>query len=283
MQLKEFDRYLRDLLAIDDCEGRDPSLNGVQVGDLKKEIHTIAFAVDASMESFRRAAEKGADLIFVHHGLLWSVQKRIIRNLYHRIQFLMANDLALYAVHLPLDMHPELGNNISIAQQLGLTMLEPFGEYKGIKIGYKGILPEPASLDAVKDMLLSKKEHCLGALPFGPDKINTIGIVSGGDPKSGLQAIAEGLDLFITGDASHEIYHDCLEGGINVLFAGHYATEVWGIRKVAERLKHTSAQQSPGSEPTGSEPTGSEPTGSEPTTRNTIDFKVILLDIPTGL
>lgn len=254
---------MRDILAIDDLEGKDSSLNGVQVGDLKKEIRTVAFTVDASIESFRRATEQGADLLFVHHGLLWSKQERIVRNLYNRMKFLAEHDLALYAVHLPLDMHPELGNNIGIAKRLGLTGVEPFGNYKGIKIGFKGVLPEPASLDEIRDRLLSKKESCLGVLPFGPKKIKTIGIVSGGDPKSGLQAIDEELDLFITGDASHEIYHECLEGGLNVLFAGHYATEVWGIQQVSEKLKELSVSQS--------------------LTPGLAGLDIILLDIPTGL
>ena len=253
MLLKDFDRLMRDLLAIDDLEGTDSSLNGIQVGDLSKEIKKIAFAVDASIESFRRASEQDADILFVHHGILWNKQERIVRNLYHRIKLLIESGLALYAVHLPLDMHPELGNNIGIARKLGLTEIKPFGKYKGIKIGYKGILPDPASFDEIKERLLSKSEGGLGSLPFGPGEIRTIGIVSGGDSKSGLQAIEEELDLFITGDASHELYHESLEGNINVLFAGHYISEVWGINQVAKKIKETT------------------------------DYKVVLLDIPTGL
>jgi dinuclear metal center YbgI/SA1388 family protein len=268
MRLDDFDRFMRDLLEIDNLKGTDPSLNGVQVGDLRMEIETIAFAVDASFESFRRASEQGAELLFVHHGLLWNKQERIVRNLFNRIRFLIEHNLALYAVHLPLDMHPELGNNIGIAKRLGLEHVETFGMYKGVKIGFKGALPEPASLDEIKDRLLSKRENCLGMLPFGPKKIKTIGIVSGGDPKSGLQAIEEELDLFITGDASHEIYHECLEGGINVLFAGHYATEVWGIQQVAKKLKEIPA---------------SRPAAAEPSIFIPADLKTVLLDIPTGL
>ena len=249
----DFDRFIKNILAIEDLEGTDPSLNGVQVGDLNKEIKKVALAVDASIESFRRAFEQKADLLFVHHGLLWSKQKRITGNLYHRIQTLITTGLVLYAVHLPLDMHPELGNNIGIAKQLGLKKITPFGVYKGVKIGYKGILSEPASLDTIKEKLFIKNGSSLGILPFGPEKINSIGIVSGGDPKSGLQAIEEGLDLFITGDASHELYHECLEGKINVIFAGHYATEVWGVRQMAEKIKKST------------------------------DCEVVLIDIPTGL
>lgn len=253
MNCKEFDTLMRGLLSIDDLENTDYSLNGIQAGDLNKEIKRIAFAVDASVESFRRALKQKADLLFVHHGILWSKQKRIIGNLYKRIKLLMESGLVLYAVHLPLDMDPELGNNIGIARKLGLTHIVPFGSYKGLKIGYKGILPEALSLEEIKGRLFTKGEEGLGILPFGPEKIKSIGIVSGGDPKSGLQAIDENLDLFITGDASHELYHEALEGSLNVMFAGHYITETWGIQQVAEKLKTLT------------------------------DCEVMLLDIPTGL
>jgi dinuclear metal center YbgI/SA1388 family protein len=253
MKAGDFDRMMHELLHIDACGEADTSLNGLQVGREDKEITKVACAVDASLESFRQAVQHEADLLFVHHGLLWSKQKRITGNFYKRLSFLMKSDLCLYAVHLPLDMHPELGNNIGIAKCLELQSPEPFGMYHGIKIGYKGSFSREKSLDEIVDILLCKKESCPGILPFGPGKIKTAGIVSGGDPKAVLQAIEEGLDLFITGDASHEVYHESLEAGINVIFAGHYRTEVWGIKQVAQYL------------------------GSE------TDLATIVLDIPTGL
>jgi dinuclear metal center YbgI/SA1388 family protein len=253
MLCKDLDRLFRDILTIDELAHVDSSLNGIQVGDENKEIKKIAFAVDASVESFHRASEQEADMLFVHHGLLWSKQKTITGNLYKRIKLLIEADIVLYAVHLPLDKDPELGNNIGIARSLGLEDLEVFGMYKGIKIGWKGKLPAPLSLEEIKGKLLTKGEKGLGVLPFGPEPIQSIGIVSGGDPRSGLQAIDEGLDLFITGDASHELYHEALEGHLNVIFAGHYATEVWGIRQVAEKVKTMT------------------------------ECDVVMLDIPTGL
>jgi dinuclear metal center YbgI/SA1388 family protein len=253
MLVCDFDRMMHELLHIDMGGEVDNSLNGLQVGREDKEVSKVACAVDASLESFRQAVQQGADLIFVHHGLLWSKQKKIVGNFYKRLSFLITNDLCLYAVHLPLDMHPELGNNIGIAKRLECEAPEPFGIYKGIKIGYKGSFSKEKTLDEIVDALLSKKGSCPGILPFGPEKIKTVGIVSGGDPKAVLQAIEEGLDLFITGDASHEVYHECLEAGINVIFAGHYLTEVWGIKQVAQYL------------------------------RSKTNLETIVLDIPTGL
>jgi putative NIF3 family GTP cyclohydrolase 1 type 2 len=221
MLCKDLDRLFRDILTIDELAHVDSSLNGIQVGDENKEIKKIAFAVDASVESFHRASEQEADMLFVHHGLLWSKQKTITGNLYKRIKLLIEADIVLYAVHLPLDK--------------------------------EGKLPAPLSLEEIKGKLLTKGEKGLGVLPFGPEPIQSIGIVSGGDPRSGLQAIDEGLDLFITGDASHELYHEALEGHLNVIFAGHYATEVWGIRQVAEKVKTMT------------------------------ECDVVMLDIPTGL
>ena len=100
-------------------------------------------SVDASLETFRRAIEQGAQMLFVHHGILWDRQERFVGAFYERLRALMEGDLALYAAHLPLDQHPEVGNNIGIANRLGLQNVEPFGSYRGTKIGYKGTLPVP--------------------------------------------------------------------------------------------------------------------------------------------
>lgn len=135
--------------------------------------------------------------------------------MYQRVRELLAGPLALYAAHLPLDLHAELGNNAALARQLKLKEIEPFGEYSGIKIGYKGILAEPLSLDAFIRRLGLSREECLAVLPFGKEEIRTVGIVSGGAASSldVNQALDENLDLYLTGEVSHQIYHYCLEGG----------------------------------------------------------------------
>ena len=235
--MNDLDHYLRILLETDRFTLIDSALNGLQVDRADREIRKMAFAVDASLESFRRAAEYEADLLFVHHGLFWGKPAPLRGTLYSRIRHLLEHDLALYAVHLPLDAHPELGNNAGIAKCLQLEKVEAFGEYKGVKIGYQGTLPGPLGLEEIGERICGKRDTYLGILPYGPEQIRKIGIVSGGAPETVHQAIEEGLDLFITGDASHAIYHDCLEAGINVLFAGHYSTEIWGVRQLAERVR----------------------------------------------
>jgi dinuclear metal center YbgI/SA1388 family protein len=253
MILEDFDTRMNELLDIGRLEGLDSSMNGIQVGEPGMEIKKIAFSVDASMETFRRADECGANLVFVHHGILWNKQKRITGNMYKRVKYLIERGIGLYAVHLPLDMHPSLGNNIGIAKKIGLEQTEPFGEYKGMKIGIKGKLREGKTTEEIVDLLCVTRECCLGVLPFGKEEVLTVGIVSGDDPRSALQAIDEKLDLFITGSSSHEVYHECLEGGINVIFGGHYYTEVFGIMQVAEEVAKS------------------------------LGIEVTVLDIPTGL
>lgn len=234
MLLEDFDTLIRKLLSLEELEGIDDSMNGIQVGRPGKILKKAAFAVDASLESFRRAQEWQADLLFVHHGLFWGKPLAIAGGHYRRIKALLDSDCALYATHLPLDMHPELGNNAGIAEMLNLEDVKPFGMYHGVTIGCKGRFKEEKRLDEVIQTLGGPD---IRALPFGPGAISTVGIVSGGAAREVLQAIEEGLDLYITGDSAHSFYHDCLEAGINVLFGGHYLTEIWGVKLLAEKLK----------------------------------------------
>jgi len=235
MLLKELDSYFRDFLRIGDLSDLDYSLNGLQIERQKKEIEKAAFAVDACMETFRRAANQGADILVVHHGLFWGKDMAITGSHYERIRFCMDHDLALYAVHLPLDMHPEYGNNAAYIQMLGIKTPKPFGDYKGVKIGYQGTLPKALTIDEILTRIGLEKSDCLSILPFGPDKISSLGIITGSAAKDVEQALAEDLDLFITGEITHQIYHQCLEEGINLIAGGHYQTEVWGVKNLARK------------------------------------------------
>lgn len=234
MLLGELDAFLDATLGIESGSSIDASLNGLQVDRRTREISRVAFSVDACMESFRRAAEWGADLLFVHHGLFWGHSLALRGSHYERLRFLLEHDLALYAVHLPLDLHSGLGNNAGIAKKLGLLEVSPFGEYRGLKIGVQGRLPVSLSLDEVLARLCFDREACTAVLPFGREQISTIGIVSGGGTHEVDQAVAADLDLYITGDASHTMYHYCLEESINLLCAGHYQTETFGVEAVAD-------------------------------------------------
>ena len=235
MNLDEIDRYFRNILPIESLQSIDHSNNGVQIACSDKTISRIAFAVDASLETARRAVSWNADVLFVHHGLLWGRAVPLTGVQLERVREFITSDMALYAAHLPLDQHDSVGNNAAMAAALELTDREPFGEYHGALIGYRGQLPKPATLNQIVVRLFGSRDAVLGTLPFGPKEIRSVGIISGGAPNDVRQAIEQHLDLFITGDASHNVYHDCLEAGINVIFGGHYATETWGVKTLAER------------------------------------------------
>ncbi len=233
--LHDLDLYFREVLQIDEFARDDSSQNGIQIERSDQSVARLAFAVDASLETARRAADWGADVLVVHHGLFWSKSLPITGVHYGRIKEFLHHDLALYAIHLPLDQHDVVGNNAVMAERLGLIQLAPFGEHHGKCIGWKGALPEPQTLEQVNHRLFGPGGDLLGTLPFGPERVSSVGIVSGGAPLDVLQAIEQRLDLFITGEATHSIYHHCLEAGINVLFGGHYQTEVWGVQALSKR------------------------------------------------
>jgi dinuclear metal center YbgI/SA1388 family protein len=237
MNLSELDIYLSQTLQHSAWAARDKSMNGLQVGRRESEVHRVAFAVDASLQSFERAVAVGAQMLVVHHGLFWGSPLAVTGDHRRRLQYLFDHDLALWASHLPLDAHPTLGNNAGMAQALGLTDVVPFGEYRGAKIGCKGVLPAPQRLDQLCEVLFHGRENVLQILPFGKSEVSTVGLVSGGAPYEVADAIAENLDVYITGDAAHTIYHQALEAGINVIHGGHYATETWGVRLLTEHLQ----------------------------------------------
>lgn len=240
MLLSEIDGYFRGLMRIDELSRTDISMNGIQIsaGDGDPSVVNVkkaAFAVDACMETFARAVEQGADMLFVHHGLFWGKAVQVCGAHFRRLKYLIENNLVLYASHLPLDMHPQFGNNAGICASLGITDPEPFGDYHGLKIGFKGLLPEACSLDDVLDKLSLTADRALSVLPFGPKEIRRIAVVSGCAPDEVYQAMEEKADLYITGDASHQIYHPCLENRINLICGGHYHTETWGVKLLCER------------------------------------------------
>ena len=236
MTLIEIERWLDDCLDLAATASLDASLNGLQVARRTTDVSKVAFAVDAAMESFRRAVEWGAQLLVVHHGILWGGQQRITGNHYDRVRFLVEKDLALYAAHLPLDVHPEVGNNAGIARQLGLVDLKPFGMYRGVALGWKGLFADGLPLDEVVSRLAGRQGEPVRTLPFGPPLVKSIGIISGDAPWGAAQAAAEGLDAFVTGEPAHEIYHHCLEHHIHAIFAGHYHSESYGVQSLADKL-----------------------------------------------
>jgi len=236
MTLTEFDAWARSFLEIDQLRQIDDSLNGIQVScSSGRQLKKLAVAVDACAESIRRAHAEGADLLFVHHGMFWGKPEPISGMLRERLKMLLEFDMGLYACHLPLDRHPEVGNNAQLANRLGVKERRPFGIYHGIPIGWAGTLPNPMALDEIILKILPDRSSPKSVIAAGSSVINTVAIVSGGAPFESLEALAEGIDLYITGEPSHSVYHSMLEGGMNFVAAGHYATETWGVKAVAEK------------------------------------------------
>jgi dinuclear metal center YbgI/SA1388 family protein len=228
----KLDSFFKTFLEIEGFAGIDSSLNGIQVDNNGGEIGKIAFATDASMETFERAAALGAGMLFTHHGLFWGIPLRLTGNHRRRVQFLLDHNICLYAVHLPLDQHPQMGNNAALAALLGLENIEPFGLYHGRKIGYKGVFPQQVSTEQAVQKIAFAGIQPLGVYTFGKKENTSCAVISGGASNEARQAIEEGIDLYITGEMSHQIYHDCLEGKLNMIAGGHYSTEVWGVRSV---------------------------------------------------
>jgi dinuclear metal center YbgI/SA1388 family protein len=204
--------------------------NGLQVPG-KERIGTVVTGVSASVELFERAAEQDADLVLVHHGLFWGETGPVDRQLKRRLKLLFDHDMALAAYHLPLDAHPEVGNNALLAQAIGATEPEPF-----VGIGVRARLPEITP----EDLRARVREATGGREPLaflaGPDPVRTIGIVSGGAAKHLDDAIAQGLDAFVTGEPREPAMNDAREAGIHFLAAGHYATETFGVRALGALL-----------------------------------------------
>lgn len=236
MRLAELDRYFRSFLDFEGFGPIDDSLNGLQVGDPRREVRSAAFAVDACAGSFSRAVEWGADFLFVHHGLFWGKPAPISGILYDRVSFLTRSGLALYACHLPLDAHPEVGNNAVLASLLGIEAKEPFGRYRGKPIGFSGALVQPLRLEQAIARVMPDGSRPLAIYPFGPEPARTAACVSGGGAREAMMALEAGIDLFVTGDPSHELYHGVEEGRMSVIAAGHYHSETWGVKALSEKL-----------------------------------------------
>jgi dinuclear metal center YbgI/SA1388 family protein len=227
--------YLDGYLRVAEIE--DESQNGLQV-EGPDEVGRVAFAVDACLASFNQAVAEGVQLLIVHHGLFWSEPQRLVGPHFDRLKTLIEGRCGLYAVHLPLDAHPEVGNNAEMARLLRLDDTRPFGAYHGLDIGVAGVLEPPLDLPA----LIGRLIEALGTPPIrvldhGPDEIRTVGCVSGDAASMMDQAADEGLDAYITGETSHVFFHQAAERGLNVLFAGHYATEALGVQALARHLE----------------------------------------------
>jgi dinuclear metal center YbgI/SA1388 family protein len=239
MTLIEFDNYINAFLRKEDFAS-DISLNGIQIQNSDpngKQIKKVAFAVDACEATAKAAAEQGADVLFVHHGLFWGHCQTITGSFYKRVSTFIKNDLALCAYHIPLDANNPYGNNFGLAAKLGLVNCGQFGSWRGMILGVKGELPAECSVEELAAKLMRPGKEPRAVLSFGKAKIKTVGIISGGASEDVEDAVAHGLDCYITGEFAHEDFHFAQEMGINVIAGGHYETETMGVSLVMQKVQ----------------------------------------------
>jgi len=231
--LDEIVAFLDDELRLSEVPDYPGALNGLQMQG-GEEVQRVAAAVDASLPVVKKAVEAGLDLLVVHHGMFWKGARPVTGATYEKFKTAMEAGLAIYSAHIPLDVHPVLGNNARLSAALELQDTEPFFEWKGTRLGIRGIFP--GSLD----QLTERVTEVLGSPPHvcaaGSDAAGTVGVISGGGGEF-LEGVREaGIDTFLTGEGPHWSYTEAEELGLNVLYGGHYLTETSGVRALVDLL-----------------------------------------------
>jgi dinuclear metal center YbgI/SA1388 family protein len=233
VELVELARYLDDYLRVNAVGDAPEAVNGLQVANAGT-VTRIGAAVDLNEATVRLAAGQGADLLLVHHGLFWGGLRPLTGPQYRRVAELLRHNIAVYSAHVPLDVHAEVGNNPVLARALGVTVRSVFGDHHGEAIGVWGDLAVPR--EALRDRLATHLGATVKLMPFGPATTQRVGIVTGSGGSLIRQAAEAGLDTYITGEGAHHSYFDAEELGLNVYFAGHYATETIGVKALAGHL-----------------------------------------------
>jgi len=225
--------FCDELLDVASFEDYGP--NGLQVPG-RTEVSSIATGVSANLETLERAIEAGAELIITHHGLLWGDELSPLSvPMATRLRALLCSDVSLAAYHLPLDAHPEMGNNALLRDALGLEADDrPFGQAKGSAVGLIGRAGDPIDIGELRHRL----SEAVGQEPLvfdaGPERISSVGIVTGSGGFALHEAGPLGLDALVTGEPSEPVMGEAREYGVHFLAGGHYATETFGVRRLGE-------------------------------------------------
>jgi dinuclear metal center YbgI/SA1388 family protein len=226
--------YLDEYLEIAAIEDESP--NGLQVQGSAR-VSKLAYAVDASVQTIQAAARSKAEMLVVHHGLFWGRHQQIVGSLYKRVALLIKNGLSLYTVHLPLDCHPEVGNNVELARLFGWDIVGRFAEFNKTPIGTLARPQAPLRRDALRKIVENALDSPADLLPFGPAEVRLIGVISGGAAKYAEEAKRRGCDALVTGESSHSAYHLARDAGINLVYGGHYTTETVGLEALSRHVK----------------------------------------------
>lgn len=230
----EITNFLNQLLAPEDFD--DSTYNGLQV-EGKSEIKKVGFSVDTAEDVLKSAVAKNCDMLVVHHGLIWGGLKKIIGAERRRLEILFANNLNLYVSHLPLDKHSEVGNNVSIIRELGAEVGEEFNQ-----VGYIAEFQKTIGYPEFLDLVKTKISDDIRTMDFGEMKIDKFAVSSGGFSSTWLdEAINKNISTILTGEGAYEslFYYVAKENCLNIIFAGHYATEVFGVKNLMRKVKNT--------------------------------------------
>lgn len=232
-QLESILHFLEGVFRVSEFPDYNHALNGLQV-EGPAHVSRLAAAVDASEVTIQAAIQQEADLLLVHHGLFWDGLGPITGPRFRKVASLIRGSLSLYALHLPLDAHPEMGNCALLAGALKLEPEGTFAAYKGTEIGLWG--RAGFHRDVLKERLEDAVRGPARLIAGGGERVERVGILTGSGASTLPEVAALGLDALITGEAAHHHFHDAMELGVNLFLAGHYATETFGVKALGERL-----------------------------------------------
>ncbi len=231
--LLELTHFLDNYLNVKKTPDYPTAYNGLQAGE-EKPIKTVAGAVDASYNSIKEAVDKGVDLLIVHHGLYWQGVEMLTKAWRKKCKLILESNIAIYSSHIPLDIHPEVGNSPLLAKHLGLKNITPCHPWKGINLAVKG------SYGKTRDQLAEDLTRITGAPPTtclaGPDTIDELVVITGGAGSEIAKIHDQGYSHYLSGEGSHWIMPYAEENELNLFLAGHYRTETFGVKAVCSLL-----------------------------------------------
>ena len=237
--LHQIAEYLDTLLRTTEIPDYPGALNGIQI-EHGGPVRRVAVAVDASLQTIQGAIDVGANMMVVHHGLFWSGAQPLRGRVYARFQRLLANDIAVYSSHLPLDIHPTMGNNTLFAHALGLDPTEGFGRFQSMTVGVRGEADLPTAALVARAEAVARTHGsalvCVGVAPERRTQRWAICTGAGASSDTLREATAAGIDTLIVGEGPHHTAVEAVELGIAVLYAGHYVTETFGVRALGAEL-----------------------------------------------